>query len=462
MAIVLFVIFCLIFLIPDSSATNIECNYNKKLDYAILGYIYQCEVINNANITDTASAHISRINGTHESPKTNDAVLSVSAGEKIIKKFPRGLHKFFKNLKAIYIYSCNLKEIHQSDLRHFSGLVYFLSSHNGIEVIEKGLFKFNPKLEVVGFRESELIHIDPNVFDHLSLLSRFFFTSVPCINQEVLFSVEKVRDAINLSKSKCLSLEYLELEGKIENLEDESRSLKFEDFRITFENFELNFKDSKFLRHRPLKEKFEDLKMTAECSNCAQVTKLTALNSKVNSLAAIFDNILIITLKNQTSKLDDLKSSKCGTKDSFAAILSSNDRLESSINDVKSSQNGAQSTLTAIKSSTANQEVELKNLQSTLFLLSNSINKLNKNVDEMRESISKLDSIDDKVTALDGDIRSLKDNFLDFEVRNSEKFTKIEKELVNIRHKITIDIDEKMKVLTRRLINKFEDILKNN
>jgi len=126
-----------------------------------------------------------------------------------IKFFPKGLDKLFKNLKLIHMYYCDLKEIHQSDLKPFPNLVYFRLALNKIEVIEAGLFDYNPNLEFVGFWESKIIHIDPNVFDHLYKLSYLWLSTVPCINIDFYDSREQVKKAIKIVKSNCSNSEFL-------------------------------------------------------------------------------------------------------------------------------------------------------------------------------------------------------------------------------------------------------------
>jgi len=228
-----------------------------------MGDIYHCTVNNNPNIITEESAKISEINGTHKSLKINDDVLGFYSRVKIIQIFPKGLEKFFKNLKVISIWSCQLQEIHQSDVKVFPNLVYFYLFNNGIEVIEEGLFDFNHKLEAVGFQESKIIHIDPNVFDHLTKLSHFWFLTVPCVNKDILDSTEQVQEAVEFVKSNCSNLEFLSLENQNKNLEIESKTLNSEAFKKKLKTFEVSFNNSKFSKFRPLNYKLETLKLNS-------------------------------------------------------------------------------------------------------------------------------------------------------------------------------------------------------
>jgi len=249
-----------------------------------LGLIYRCSVNNNLRILTKESAEINSISGTHEDSKSNDDVLGFLAYNKTIQSFPKGLDKFFKNLQLIYIQSCQLKEIHQIDLKFFPNLTYFYLAGNQIEVIEEGLFDFNPNLEVVGFYESKIIHIDPNVFNHLTKLSNFWFSYVRCVNKYIVDSKEKVQKALKIVKSKCSSSEFLSLVKKMKDLEINSKILNSEDFNKQLLTFEKRLNSSKFFKFRPLNYKFQNLKLIPRCSDCVRLNNNSSLNvNKVNS-----------------------------------------------------------------------------------------------------------------------------------------------------------------------------------
>jgi len=160
----------------------------------------------------------------------------------------------------IYISSCQLKEIHQSDLKPFPKLVYFGLYYNEIEVIDEGLFDFNPNLKIVGFWENKIIHIDPNVFDHLNKLSNFWFSEVPCVGQDIKNSKQKVQKALKIVKSNCSSSEFLSLNNIITLFEMEFKTYKSDSIGVRLGKFEKYFNNSKFSKFRPLNYKFQILK----------------------------------------------------------------------------------------------------------------------------------------------------------------------------------------------------------
>jgi len=264
---------------------------------------YLCDVSNNLNITTEESAVISGFNKTHEDSKSNDDVIGFIAHRTTIQFFPKGLDKIFKNLKVIEIRFCELKEIHQSDLKVFPNLVSFELENNEIEIIEEGLFDFNPNLEDVSFWESKIIHIDPNVFDHLTKLRTFLFDSVPCVSYNVFDSKENVPKPIKIVKSNCSNAEFLSLDRQIKNLEIESKILNFENFNTKLETFEKSFNNSKFSKFRPLNYKFEILKNQRSLI-FQQIEK--EMTNKFNKMSTSFDDKIGKIEKRLTKNLEEI------------------------------------------------------------------------------------------------------------------------------------------------------------
>jgi len=310
--------------------------------------IYQCTVNNNLKMLTDESTQISGVSGTHERTKSNNDVIGFDIRFKTIHFFPKGLDKFFKNLKMICIHTSQLKEIHQSDLEMFKDLMYFYIYQNEIEIIEEGLFDFNPTLVVVGIWESKIIHIDPNVFDHLNKLSNFRFGYVPCVGQDIWETNVKVQEAIQVIKSNCSNSEFLSLGSQIKNLEIESKTLNSEDFNTKLESFEKNFKNSKFSKFRPLNYKFQSLK------------------SASNNIT------LSIDLKNITHNFEDQKASQCG--------------LKHTVDELKASQNSFQTALIDLKSSNANQESKLNQIQKFQKQLQDNISQIEVKVNDLKSS----------------------------------------------------------------------------
>ncbi|XP_070501794.1 putative leucine-rich repeat-containing protein DDB_G0290503 [Chironomus tepperi] len=406
---IVFVALCLISAFCGSStSTSIKCNYGH-FNYHIVGVNYRCEINNNPNIISKESAQISSVSGAHEGSKTNDDVIIIYAVSKTIEVFPLGFEKIFKNIKVIYFETCQLKEIHQSDLKEFPNLVYFYLYYNQIEVIENGLFDYNPNLEAVGFQEPSIIYIDPNVFDNLTKLRYFWFSPVPCVAQNILDSKEKVQSVIKVVKSKCSNFDFLSLDTQLKNLEIESKSLNSEAFNAKLENFEKSFQNSKFFNIRTLKSKFEILK-NEKCSNCKQLRKIESIDTKLTVVSKTIDD----GQKKINEYFEDVKLSQCGLKSPFI--------------DLKSSQDSIQTSLNSLKLTTDGQGI-------------------------------KLDELTDKFTSLSDKVESLESHLIEFDGKMDDKFARIEKELSNKLHRMLLSFDEKFKGIETQLVKKLEKIL---
>jgi len=322
----------------SSSSVNIGCGFGFGGAYTAVGNVYRCITSGSLSITTKESAQVSGVSGTHESFKSNKNVEGFRIDGGTIYYFPKGLEKFFGNLKMIYINPCQLKEIHQSDLVVFPHLVFLYLQSNNIEVIEENLFKFNPNLEALEIRESKITHIDPNVFDNLNKLSIFRFTGVPCINQNVDNSREKVLEAIKIVKSNCTNPKFSPVFKQIEYLETGSEF---------FTNLSKN---------PTLQTKFEDIKLTAACSNCAQLLKISALETKVDNLGENLNFLITDSLRNITTTIGDPTFAQCGmnnaTLSSIMSSVSANESklksIEENITELKKNQNDLKASLDKI------------------------------------------------------------------------------------------------------------------
>lgn len=108
----------------------------------------------------------------------------------------------FPNLLGISIYSCELKEIHQGNLKPFAQLESLHLSNNKISVLEHDLFKFNPKLVRIRVNGNQISHVESSVFIDLKNLKSLNFINNLCFSDEA----DKNRlDVLNLELSIQLS-----------------------------------------------------------------------------------------------------------------------------------------------------------------------------------------------------------------------------------------------------------------
>ncbi|CAG9810640.1 unnamed protein product [Chironomus riparius] len=399
MAKIALLLFCVVGVYLELSAsTSIECKYGTG-DWSIVKNAYYCYVNNNPSITTRESATITSISGTHQSGKTNSDVVGFYVYSKTINYFPRCLETFFKNIKAIQIDNCNLKEVHQEDLKPFPNLVELYLRFNELEVLEEGLFDFNPDLEYIYIWNNKIVHIAPNVFDHLSKLSYLYLLSNSCIDKEAKNSTSEVKNVIQAAKSQCINSEFSSLKSQLESLEKDSKTLNSLEFSEKLAAFEKTFNSSKFSNFRPLNYKFEAIK-EPKFENVI-LTKTSIVDTKLDSL-----NVLMTKV---SSNVNDIKSSQSSL---LSAIKTGHSSIVESINNVctKASLNQVQENIlnsqnklsTKIDGAQNSVKSSIDALSSTLTLAKTDIKTLESSVNRQNEAI--LNSLKSSKTEILGSV----------------------------------------------------------
>lgn len=100
-----------------------------------------------------------------------------------LERLPRGFKKIFSKIVAIGFYSTNINQISQKDVIEYGNqLIYFRIAKSKIEKIHSDLFKHNQGLQIIGFDENRLVHIDINAFNKLKNLNALWFEKNTCID----------------------------------------------------------------------------------------------------------------------------------------------------------------------------------------------------------------------------------------------------------------------------------------
>jgi len=171
--------------------------------YATVDSVYQCQISKNLNINSPEDAVIANVSGTHMSGKTNDDVLAFHADTKIIEYFPKGLERFFKNLKVFHMPRNQIKQITQSDLKPFPNLIYLEVHENNIKILEDGLFNNHPNMKVVWFNVNKIFHVGKNVFNNMNKITYLGFGSNQCVNTNVESNAAKVIELVESLKTNA-------------------------------------------------------------------------------------------------------------------------------------------------------------------------------------------------------------------------------------------------------------------
>ncbi|XP_070497791.1 leucine-rich repeat-containing protein 15-like [Chironomus tepperi] len=216
-------------------------------------------------------------------------------GRHNIQYFPRGIDKFFKNIKLIDINKGHIKEIHQADLKVFPKLESLDLCANDIQVIEAGTFDFNINLKVI-WLSSKIVHIESNVFTNLSSLSYLYLRLNPCIDKNAANSLTDVKALAQEAYTMCKDSTYTRLNYQLNNLESELSSRTFlRHFSQRLNNLTNEIKGSTFSNLTSFERRIKaaNLKFQNEDS---LVIKVSELSGDITAMS-----------KNTQSNLDHMK-----------------------------------------------------------------------------------------------------------------------------------------------------------
>ncbi|KAL7013046.1 hypothetical protein ACKWTF_015173 [Chironomus riparius] len=373
---------CLLSFSSFSSSIYLECSYYHRT-YDTIGSIYICIIHNDLNILSIQSAFINGAFGDLSSDKSNDQVLGITETYNKIHFFPRGLNNVFKRLKMIEFKQCGLLEIHQSDLMHLTRLEYLDLDKNNIEVIEDGLFDFNPSMRFIFFSNNKIFEIHPEVFDHLTKLRYLYMERNQCINMNARDSLHGVKDVIKQFKLNCPSPG--NLNSRLSSSKDEARlmrmSLKIDAFGSDLQSCQ----NSIFGLTREL----SSLERSSQALNAENLRKLESVEA--NLRAARAEN------SQRIQNLDVKASSLEKTLKSFDVedLQNKTQNLESSFDSLKASEAETTKKLQTLEKALKNTDEDLQSFrQDVLSALQEIRNKLEENSENIeRKAADKIDAM---------------------------------------------------------------------
>jgi len=466
-------------LLSSSQSAYFQCNYYTG-SWGSLGTLYQCGVQNSVSITSLDAAQVDYICGEHPAGYNNDNVEAFDVYRGQIHYFPRGLNKFFKNLKGIQIGSTGLKEVHQSDLKDLPKLMNLHLHTSNSEILEKNLFEFNPNLDYIYLNSNKISHIDPNIFDKLTILRKLYLNSNTCINMRADNPTE-INNVIRTAQSQCSNSDYSNLELKVKNLEIESKNLNSENFKEKLENLENEIKNSKFPNF--FQQKLQDLKAdqvkkaqetttqkpttmtttatttTTEAPKKPEVNSFetcSALESKIDKIAANLMDILI-----QTGNRSNNEQSKDQFNENFSNLDKKFTKLSGTVAKVDENVANLKEVIMSFHKATStnvkDEPAESSKMKTGIFKISEKIEKFDIKLEILEENLSnfktfsykKFDKMENEEKVFHTIIKKAMENTIeDVEMKIGEIEAKIDRKLD--------EIDGKFEEMER----KFEEILK--
>ncbi|KAG5668979.1 hypothetical protein PVAND_016882 [Polypedilum vanderplanki] len=142
---------------------TINCEFATVQIYISDSDVYNC---NSINIPNYSGDTITEVTGTHQNNKTNYDVESIwFYGNSTLDFFPRGITKFFPNIKAVWIEDTQILELNGDELDEFGDkLVYFFYRYSNLTTISSSLLKKTPNVVYFLVAYTKLQHVGFDLF----------------------------------------------------------------------------------------------------------------------------------------------------------------------------------------------------------------------------------------------------------------------------------------------------------
>lgn len=113
--------------------------------------------------------------------KDNFDFIYFSAFNKKFSTFPKGLHKYFPDLRHFTMDNCALTSISSADLAPWPKLYYFSVARNNIKTLDGDLFQNSPSLTIIKFEDNLIETVGINLLSGLPKLRKANFSRNRCI-----------------------------------------------------------------------------------------------------------------------------------------------------------------------------------------------------------------------------------------------------------------------------------------
>lgn len=211
----LIVIFTILIFSSAIFAVEFECDFRSEF-----GEKYGCFLVK-GTIKTKLDVVVTRIQGHHRRYRKHEHIKIFHSMEIHLKYFPRNLNYFFPNINEVF-FECGLSEIHKEDIGQFPQLEWLYMSYNEIEVLEKNLFIYNPKLRLIFFDNNRIKFIDSQVFDNLINLEHLSLRDNICNQEHIEGNRTTVVNFIQNIKRSCSTPKFFRY-----FINDSNRNLEF-------------------------------------------------------------------------------------------------------------------------------------------------------------------------------------------------------------------------------------------
>lgn len=130
------------------------------------GYQYTLRV--RSAMATEIDAEVTSIIATHEFPKSNSEVTAIVFQNLDLKRIPKGLNKFFPNLRCLELKRCQITSVTRSDLVGLENLDCLHLGSNLIKTLPNGLLTNMKNLRYLYLLENQITHLSADFLNPLN------------------------------------------------------------------------------------------------------------------------------------------------------------------------------------------------------------------------------------------------------------------------------------------------------
>lgn len=299
----------LLILLSSAKGISITCSFDEGVNWDIIGQLYNCRVIA-LNLSNN-STHITEVNGTHISGKSNLDVGMILFESEFCPQFnlraiPKGFLNFFPNFIAIFFSACSIDFLNGDELAEYPNLVRYQHLESNLNRVPLNFFASTPNMTYIDFYANGIMHVGEGLLDNLSKLYRVYFEAEACIDK-IAYNPSEIPSLIEALKVNCTDI--VTTTSTTTNQPQRCEIDDLNDFVCGLDE-EIDFlKDEMRRRNEEFENKFELLETRNEALE-QEVQELKPLKGQVETLEAENREIREILLEIE-QKVLDLTSRPC-------------------------------------------------------------------------------------------------------------------------------------------------------
>lgn len=163
----------------ESVRVTIDCTFEFSSNWKTVRDPYGC-TLHSSNFD--RKLFIANATGTHINDHTNDDVTALQIVGGICYVIPGEFGSIFPNIEALAVWNASLQLVTSRDMQQFSNLREIWLHGNDLDYLEEILFEFNPKVEMVVFRDNKIKFVGGTFFDYLPNLLEADFVGNECFD----------------------------------------------------------------------------------------------------------------------------------------------------------------------------------------------------------------------------------------------------------------------------------------